>query len=331
MAENVRTMKNSLSIFVFLLIAGLGIAQDSEITLVSDVWPPFTNVSGEKSFANELVQEALKRQGVSSEIVIETFDNVLKDLEGKESYGSAALWKTEEREQFLVFSEPFLQNQLMLVSRVGVEVNNLTNEQLKGRRIGLVTGYAYNDSLTSDTNITLEYSETDQVNMEKLFSGKVDYVLVDNLVVNYMLNYELQNIKDLIVISKAPYDTKEMYFGLSKSTPNADQIIAGFNAEIKNLIADGTFHQTLGMQWIEADINGDGVTELVLNGDAAGEVSPEDAYALFHDGNPSSKEKGYYIDGSYYSTWDEVPARFKNNPRYTAPPENYSPGIRIKF
>ena len=309
----------------------MGFAQDAQITLVSDVWPPFTNVTGEKSFANELVQEALKRQGVSSKTVIKTFDEVLKDLEGKESYGSAALWKTEEREKFLVFSEPFLQNQLMLVSRIGVEVNNLNREQLLGRRIGVVTGYAYNDSLTNDTNITLEYSETDQINMEKLFSGKVDYVLVDNLVVNYMLNYELQNIKDLIVVSNAPYATKEMYFGISKNCPNAEEIITGFNLEIKKLITDGTFHQTLGMQWIEADINGDGVTELVLNGNAAGEISPEDAYVLFHDGVPTEKEKGYYIDGSYYSTWSEVPTRFKNNPRYTEPPENYSPGIRVKF
>ena len=314
-----------------LLLSVSGFCQNSKITLVSDVWPPFTNVTAEKSFANELVQEALNRQGVYSEIVIETFDEVLKDLEGKESYGSAALWKTSEREDFLLFSEPFLQNQLMLVSKKGMKVNGLTHEQLSGRRIGVVIGYAYNDSLTSDTSITLEYSETDQVNMEKLFSGKVDYVLVDNLVVNYMLNYELQNIKDLIVISSKPYDTKEMYFGISKNTPNAAQIIAGFNAEIKNLIADGTFHKTLGMQWIEADINGDGVAELVLNGDAAGEISPDDAYALFHDSSPTKQEKGYYIDGSYYSTWDEVPARFKNNPRYNEPPENYSPGIRIKF
>lgn len=306
-------------------------AQDSTLSLVSDVWPPFTNVTGEKSFATEIVQEALRRQEIQSDIVIKPFGDVIDDLHKKGSYGSAALWKTDEREEFILFSKPFLQNQLMLVSKTGMEVNNLSHQQLSGKRIGVVEGYAYNDSLVSDSSIQLEYSNSDQVNMEKLFAGKVDYVLVDNLVVNYMINYELSNIKDVIVISDAPYDTKELYFGVSKETPNAKEIIEAFNQEITQLVADGTFHKTLGMSWIEADIDGDGVAELIFHGEDAGTDSPNDTYALFHNQKMNEKQEGYYINGDYYSTWEEVPERFKNNPRYTPPPENYSPGIRVKF
>lgn len=326
-------MKNII-ILLFTIISIVGMAQNPTITLVSDVWPPFTNTAEEKSIANELVQEALRRMDITSTITIEAFSKVLPDLQNNNFSGSGALWKVSEREAYLFFSKPYLQNQLMLVSKKGVEVNGLTINDLETKRIGIVKGYAYADSLVNNPNIELITSESDQRNVEKLFANEIDYLLVDALVLSYMMKYEMNNVTSALEVANTPFETKNLHFVLNKQVANAPEIMIAFNQEIQEMIKDGSYHKILGMQWIEADVNNDGVPELVLQGDAAGELSPEEAYKLFYDEQPAvigAAEKQFFIDGIMYANWEDVPDRYKSNPVNVPTPESYSPGIRIKF
>ena len=57
--------------------------------------------------------------------------------------GSAAAWKDAEREKALLFSQPYLENRLMLVARRGGDVSAATVADLKGKRVAIVEGYAY--------------------------------------------------------------------------------------------------------------------------------------------------------------------------------------------
>ena len=132
---------------LFFFFGGLAAGQESTISLASDIWPPFTNTEGNQSIATDLVQEGLSRMNIKTTLVFEPFDNVLDGLKVNKYNGSSALWKEAEREEYLLYSEPFLQNQLMLVSRKGIAVDNLTLLDLKGKRVGVVTGYAYSDNL----------------------------------------------------------------------------------------------------------------------------------------------------------------------------------------
>ena len=50
-----------------------------------------------------------------------------------------------ERERALLFSEPYLENRLILVARRGSDVSAATLAALKGQTVALVEGYAYGD------------------------------------------------------------------------------------------------------------------------------------------------------------------------------------------
>ena len=52
--------------------------------------------------------------------------------------GSAALWKDTERERALIYSEPYLENRLILVGRQGSDVSATTLAGLASKRIALV-------------------------------------------------------------------------------------------------------------------------------------------------------------------------------------------------
>ena len=62
------------------------------LKLVSTVWPPFTNASGQARFALDLVTEALKRIGVTAETVFVEDAAFTSSLLTGQYDGSAAAW-----------------------------------------------------------------------------------------------------------------------------------------------------------------------------------------------------------------------------------------------
>lgn len=294
---------------VYLLLFTTLCTQAQELSLVSDVWPPFTNKKGEKAIALEIVQEALNRIGYKSESHIIDFKAVTEKLESHKADGSAALWKTDAREEFLFFSESFLENQLVLVGRKGANVSIKDISALKGKTIGLVKDYAYDETLTNTPGLTIVYSKSNQQSLEKLLSEEIDYFLVDNVLIQYMLKYEINNIYNYLAIAKEPLFQEPLHFALNKKVPNAKQIISLFDKQIKIMMKDGTYNKILGMDWVNVDINHDGNTELVLIGDAVGLNKPKETYSVFYGPN---KPKGYYINNVHYDSWDSIPDQYKN-------------------
>ena len=63
----------------------------------------------------------------------------------------------------------------------------------------------------------------------------------------------------MLAIAKKPFEVKPLYFALRKDFPNAEEIIANFNKQIDTMITDGTYHDILELNWVKADLNGDGV------------------------------------------------------------------------
>ena len=78
------------------------------------------------------------------------------------------------------------------------------------------------------------------------------------------------------------------------------------------------------MDWIRADINGDGVTEYVPRADGAGTVEPHAVYALFTAPAPrprakTGEENQFYVGGSIYGDWASVPESYKVSSSSDAP------------
>ena len=91
-------------------------------------WPP---ICGRRSpipptsprLAIDLVHEALNRADITTTTRIVDFGAVILGLQDGSFDGSGALWRTPEREKFLLFSEPYLENRLVLVGKAGSDVS----------------------------------------------------------------------------------------------------------------------------------------------------------------------------------------------------------------
>ena len=310
-------------------------ARRASLHLGSTPWSPFTNEAGKPRYAIELVQEALRRMEITSEASIVPEGSLTPAINEGRFDGSAALWRDPAREEKLVFSKPYLENRLVLVAKKGVDVSAPALPALAGRKIAVVDGYAYGDSLSASRGPAIVHARTVEESLEKVLTGEADYVLMDELVVEYLLAHHPEQVKARLAIGTDPLVTKTLHFALRRNVPGAEGIIKRFDEEVTKMIADRSYHRLLRVGWMEADVDGDGRTELVPDSDRAGTSPPVRRYELVTVSAPAEKEPGpkrFFIGGQVYEGWTNVPDRYKQlNANRTAWGSQVAPVFTFKW
>jgi polar amino acid transport system substrate-binding protein len=310
---------------VVLLCAAISLgafAQTSPLRLVSTAWPPFTNAPGQPRFALDLVEAALERIGVASKTTIVSAAQFTPLLLSAQFDGSAAAWKDAERDKWLIFSQPYLENRLVLIGQHGADVSAKALSDLKGKRVAIVEGYSYGDAIDAAGPVFVR-SHSEEDSLAQLLKGNVDYTLMDELVVHYIVSNYPQESATKLQIGSTPLVMRELYFAVARTFPGAQSIISRFNAQLRGMMTDRTYHRLLHVDWIEADVNGDGVPEYIPSTDRPGPTEPQRIYTLFSASQLEKKpptKTGFYFGGTIYSDWASVPASYKDiNPQFPDP------------
>ncbi len=284
------------------------------LRLVSTAWPPFTNAPGQPRFALDLVDEGLRRAGISAETVIVDEAGFSSALLGGEFDGSPAVWKYAERESVLIYSQPYLWNRLILVGRQGSDVSATSLADLAGRRLALVAGYEYGEEVEMTEGLIIVGSTGEEDSVARLLEGEVDCTMMDDLVVQYIIDNYGEEARTRLAFGSTPLLTRSLHLAVRRSVPEAESIISRFNAELRGLIADRTYHRLFHLDWIEADVDGDGRSEQVPSNDQTGPLPPERSYTLSATGSPMTDGTTgrFYFGGEVYEGWATVPEQFKS-------------------
>jgi polar amino acid transport system substrate-binding protein len=327
-----------MRVFGLLTLAALSLAvsgQTAQLRLVSTAWSPFTNEPGQPRFALDLVEAGLGRIGVKASTTIVDASQFTGALLSGPFDGSAAAWKDAEREKALLFSQPYLENRLMLVARRGGDVSAATVADLKGKRVAIVEGYAYGEAI-DQSGAAVVRSRSEEDSLKLLLDSKVDYTLMDELVVQYILSNYADEARTRLQIGSTPLVKRQLHLVVRRSVPDAESIINRFNAQLRGMIADRTYHRLLHLEWIEADVDGDGRVEFVPKSDRPGAAEPKQAYSLFTTEpsptpTPTPKNQGrFLLGGSIYDGWTTVPDKFKvDDPKQPDP--NKSTAFIFRF
>jgi polar amino acid transport system substrate-binding protein len=306
--------RHARKIFAVLVLIAATLAlsaQTKPLRLVSTVWPPFTNVAGQPL---DLVEASLNRLNLpSSTSFVDAAAYTPALLTGAYD-GSAAAWKDPAREQALIFSQPYLENRLILIAKHGGNVSAKLFTDLKSRRIAVVEGYAYGDEIEKAGPVFVR-SKSEEDSLSLLLAGRADYALMDDLVVRYLVSNYADEARTRLEIGAAPLLTRPLYFAVRRSVPDAQSIIDRFNKQLRTLITDGTYHRLLHVDWIRADVDGDGVAEFVSLSEKSGTAPPQNAYPLFSPGaldqQVKQDQERYFFGGAVYNGWSSVPDRYK--------------------
>jgi len=307
-----------LMFVIALLAAGLcAISSQAQtpavktLRLASTPWSPFTNEPGKARFALDLVHAALQRAGIAASTTIVEEGKLSPALLKGEYDGSAALWKDAEREKTLLYSQPYLENRLILVGRKGSDVSATQLSALKGKRVALVETYAYGDTVRDSPGPVYVKSTSEEDSLQKVISNDAAYTLVDELVVEYIRKNYPDQAKAYLAFGSKPLLVRTLHFAVRKDLPDAALIIDKFNSELRGLVADRTYNRLLQLDWIQADVAGNGQMVNIPSSDQAGVTPPDHTYKLYTDESSSGSATGFYVGGKVYQNWSTVPDAFK--------------------
>ncbi len=301
-----------LNVLTLTVLSTISIhAAERKIQLASDVWPPFTNEDGKARLATEIVHLALTRSGYTAETTLLDKWTVTSDLKAEKYDGCGAIWKSVEREKYLLFSKPYLESRLHLVGKKGSDVSITDLSALEGKRIALVKDYAYGSLVDDCERLEVIYGNNDIDNLKMLISDKADYTLVDALLIQHAKREQAEKCEEFLAFSADPLTINPVHLALRKNLPNAAKILEQFNQTIRLMQADGTYNRLLRLKSIAIDIDDNGEKELVLNGMELELATISSGYEIFSNDKKLPPKTRYSIRDQIYNGWDEIPDDYR--------------------
>lgn len=303
-------MKKSVLILVAIALISSAEAKDP-LLLHNDTWPPFILEGNDQGTAEKLVCQALALQGWPCRVEVKEWDIVLQEARIGAIDGIAAAWRNPDREQYLLFSEPYLSNRIIPVVNNNSTVTVAAARDLAGLRVALVNDYAYGDTIEGlEPSFTVVAAKNSMDALKAVASGKADAALVDELVARDKLEDPVMENLTMINFVLA---FRDLHFAVSRQHPLAEEIIGDFQRGYKQMLADGTVNEILNVNWLATDFGQSGKLNVVMRSGVSlddlapptndGEVFALEAseYDLLQQRNLDPNRVNYQVDGKSYS------------------------------
>lgn len=215
-------------------------------------YPPYTSSTMAKGgVITEITTEAFKRAGYTIHVDVLPWSRALaygkegSDVAGRRIDGIIAIWYKPEREQWFVYSDPLPSNQIGFYKRTDSTIKFKSLADLKPYRIGIGLDYA-NPKAFEDAKLNTEAVPNDETNIRKLAHGRVDLILIDKGLAEYILETRLPQYKEQVVWLDPPIETFPLYIAFSKKAGGHGKALRALNHALKEMGRDGTIGRLVG-------------------------------------------------------------------------------------
>ena len=239
-------MKNIVFFLVSLLMLTTTQIKAQELSIVANIWPPYVDKAlPGNGLAVMIVREAMKRAGYTPKGRLEKWERALQGSELGAYEVVAAIWKTKAREEKLLFSDPYLRNNIVLIAQSDSKIEYNNYSDLYGLLIGVLKDYAYDEKFNNDPKILkLEANRLTQ-NLLAVQNGSIDLAVADKRLALYELKTYMGNNRQYFRFLAKPLASRELYIAAPKDNPNSKTIIANFNKALASMKKDGTYQKII--------------------------------------------------------------------------------------
>ncbi|MGL1892900.1 MAG: transporter substrate-binding domain-containing protein [Spirochaetaceae bacterium] len=152
-------------------------------------WPPFNyNVNGVPlGLSVEYMDLLAEKIGIDIEYVSgPTWNEFLDMIKQKDIDLMLNIVNTPDRQNYMLFTESYMNNPNVIVSHISNKFNNL--ESLGGKRVGIVKGFFYEEIISKDfPNIKIIPFKDVETGLKALNFNQIDSMLSEEAVVNYLI------------------------------------------------------------------------------------------------------------------------------------------------
>ncbi|MGI9316239.1 MAG: substrate-binding periplasmic protein [bacterium] len=240
-----------LLIAIFLNLPSVA-GHATEINLVTVEYPPFYGAElPNEGPITEIVSRAFEKADYQVNVKYIPWARALSDAKAGKADGLHGAWYSKEREEWFVYSDKLPGNEIVLFKRKGTEPASFAGfEGLEPYKIGVVRGYV-NPPGFDEAGLRTEEANSDKLNLTKLAKERVDLILVDRAIANYILSNELAELKDQLEAVDPPLTIEDLYILISKETANYQQKVDDFNQGLKALMQDGSVDEIMARHGLQ--------------------------------------------------------------------------------
>jgi len=184
-----------------------------------------------------LHNEIVSRAQLSLDFIIEPTQRIQQSFKSNQLIGYfPELWQhiPKDKSEIIVSDNIWLKS-IIIFTRKGEQVIT-QHADLEGLTIGAVRGYSYGQ-IEKDKNIKIQYVNSDEQNIKKLLSGRVDAIIGDNTsTVSAIKNSNYA--QDIFYNLQQPIDILEVFY-VFQNTSKGHLIRDKVNIAIKSLKQEG--------------------------------------------------------------------------------------------
>lgn len=237
-------IKIGWQILAAILLCCISLGSHSEtITLLSIEYPPYTGHSlKQEGVATAITVAAFSRVGYQVDIQYRPWARAIQEVKNGNSAGILSIWYSKERTAFLEFSQPLFVSEVGFYARSNDKIDVHDLSKLGKLTIGVVRGTLKPPNFEA-AHLRTEDGVDDASNLLKLAAGRVDLVMTDRRVGDYILQHQLKPLRSQLVwLTPAIYHFP-LYVGFSKRYPGWKKIVADFNRGLLMLQKDGSLDE----------------------------------------------------------------------------------------
>ena len=239
---------------VLLLVVGFTVASagafaQQPLRLMANTSPPYADEKlPQRGLALELVGHVFDGTKTHPEITIENWSRAVEGARLGVYDGLAAAWYSQERAQDLLYSEPYLRSELIILKRRG-DMNDYSElADLAGGKLGVRVDYAYGVDFDAIPNLILVPENHLIQNLLNLLNGQVNFVIGDQRTIVQQLHEYLDDKVVQFEVTGIKLPSVARHVAISRSLSGHEKIVADFNAALAKVRKDGS-HQAIVKKW----------------------------------------------------------------------------------
>lgn len=236
--------------FILLLCYSimLPVAQAAEQKIVvaaQGEWPPYIiDTKPASGLSVEIARAAFKSQNYQLVIEIKPWSRALKEAEYGRDIVLIAAWFSNKRDKTLLFSKPYLYNEISLISRKDNVFDWKTFEDLNGKTVGTIQNYAYDDEFMANPWTNKVLAENLMVNIRKVLAGRIDMFIEEYRVAQWTMKKNGINPNKFRKVSPN-VAFSGLYVASGKENPKAKEYIDAFNRGLKAIRISGELERII--------------------------------------------------------------------------------------
>lgn len=231
-------MKKMILILMILLVLPVSALAEKLVFVTTD-WPPYAMLEqGQPAGMNvDIVKELCKRLGIEGEIQVLPWKRALRYVEKGEADAIFSARYTEERAKFMYYpSEHINDEKTIILARKGSGIKANSIEDLKGKSIGIVRGYAYGPELEKYQEMRKKVCDNDEQLVKIFANGLISLAAgMDEGSMRYLCKKAGIETEVVLVL-----DSTQSYIGFSKAKGEKGRIMGDkFSNALKQMREEG--------------------------------------------------------------------------------------------